>query len=184
MSEASSIDWNGYFAERADRMLAELGSLVEIESPSRDAAAIRVVASHLEHELSSAGAHVEIVDEHKNGPNLLAHFGEGDRPIMLLGHMDTVWPLGTLEKMPWRVEGGLAYGPGVFDMKAGLVQALLGLSRLRDLDGVALLVTSDEEVGSPTSAQLVRDSARGLRAALECALRTRTDVLLAAGAEH
>jgi glutamate carboxypeptidase len=86
--------------------------------------------------------------------------------VLLLCHLDTVWPRGTLERWPFRVEGDRATGPGVVDMKAGLVQALFALSALGAPDGVRLLVTTDEEVGSPSSRALIEASATGLEAAL------------------
>jgi glutamate carboxypeptidase len=76
------------------------------------------------------------------------------KPILLLGHLDTVWPIGTLAQMPWREENGRYYGPGVLDMKAGVVMALAAISTLQELDlarPVTLLLNSEEEVGSPIS---------------------------------
>ncbi|TDD15196.1 M20 family metallopeptidase [Nonomuraea diastatica] len=84
--------------------------------------------------------------------------------VLLLGHHDTVWPIGSLATHPWSVVDGVARGPGVFDMKAGLVQTFHALAGLGSLDGVTLLVTGDEEVGSLTSSRLIEDTARGLAA--------------------
>lgn len=86
--------------------------------------------------------------------------------VLLLAHADTVWPLGTLAEIPFTVEDGIARGPGVFDMKAGLVQGLAALTGLDSLDGIGLLLTTDEEVGSPTSQSLIEATARGARAVL------------------
>ena len=86
--------------------------------------------------------------------------------MLVVGHLDTVWPLGTTARWPFGVEDGQASGPGVFDMKAGLVQALYGLASLEDPTGVALVATSDEELGSITSRRLIEDIAGGCRAAL------------------
>ncbi|MFI6927005.1 M20 family metallopeptidase [Nonomuraea spiralis] len=88
----------------------------------------------------------------------------GTPRVLLLGHHDTVWPIGTLATHPWSVVDGVARGPGVFDMKAGLVQTFHALAGLGSLDGVTLLVTGDEELGSITSAPLIADTARGLAA--------------------
>src|SRR5687768_9498798 len=126
---STRVDWNSFFAARAASLLAELGRIVRLESPSREPDHIRAVAEHFAHAFSEAGARASLVEDHPNGPNLLVHYGEGDRPTMLLGHLDTVWPLGSLEgEIPWRVEGGLAFGPGVFDMKSG---CLMGLEAVR-----------------------------------------------------
>jgi glutamate carboxypeptidase len=85
---------------------------------------------------------------------------------VLVGHFDTVWPLGTLARWPFRVDGDRMTGPGVFDMKAGLVQMFAALQTLDALDGIAILATSDEEIGSTTSQQLIEETSRGARAAL------------------
>jgi glutamate carboxypeptidase len=81
-------------------------------------------------------------------------------------HVDTVWPMGTAARWPFDVADGRATGPGAFDMKAGLVQGLHALSVLPDLTGVRVLITTDEEVGSPTSRALIEETVRGAAAAL------------------
>ena len=92
------------------------------------------------------------------------------KPLILLGHLDTVWPMGTLRNMPWREEKGRYWGPGVLDMKAGVVMALAAVSTLQELKlerPVTLLLNSEEEVGSPVSRaiteRLARDAAGSLR---------------------
>jgi glutamate carboxypeptidase len=86
--------------------------------------------------------------------------------VLLVGHHDTVFPLGTLQHRPFAVESGRATGPGVFDMKAGIVQAIHALSLLSDLDGVELLITADEEVGSKSSRALIEERAKACGAVL------------------
>jgi glutamate carboxypeptidase len=86
--------------------------------------------------------------------------------VLLLGHHDTVFPLGTLARRPFRVDDGIATGPGVFDMLAGIVQALHGLARLDDVSGVELLFSADEEVGSAASRELIEERARACGAVL------------------
>ena len=146
--------------------LGALEELVSVESPSSDPAATRaageVLADLVRTHLDAEPERVEV------GGVTHLRWTWGSPRLLVLGHVDTVWPLGTLARWPFSVDGDVATGPGVFDMKAGLVQAVLGLSSLPSLDGVCLLVTADEEVGSPTSADLVRDTARGLRASLVC----------------
>jgi glutamate carboxypeptidase len=144
-------------AANQGRLRSRLRQLVEVESPSEDKAgvqdAIKIVQEWfktLKHELA----------RHKNphfGDVLEARFGPSRSSrgrVMLLGHLDTVWPLGTLKSMPWREAGGKLYGPGVLDMKAGVVMAIEALEALQTL-GLArpttLLLNSDEEVGSPFS---------------------------------
>ncbi len=163
------IDWNSEYADRAPGMLAELGRLVEIESPSRDADGIRDVATHVARALDETGASVSTVEDHPNGPNVVARYGPGDRPILLLGHLDTVWARGTLERMPWRIEGDRAYGPGVFDMKSGVVvviEALRGLARHGITAPVAVVLNCDEEIGSASTRTLIDGHARESRAVL------------------
>jgi glutamate carboxypeptidase len=162
-------DWNGFYGARAAAALDELAALVRIESPSHDAEGLREVATWLERELGAAGARVDVVEEHPNGPNLVARYGEGDRPVMLLGHMDTVWPRGTIDRLPWRVADGRAYGPGVFDMKAGCLVALEALRGFASRDlrpAVTVLLTCDEEVGSASSRELILREAARARAVL------------------
>lgn len=86
--------------------------------------------------------------------------------VLLLGHHDTVWPVGSLKTRPWSVSGGIARGPGVLDMKAGLVQMFHALACLKTLDGTCVLIVGDEEAGSATARELVEDSARKCAAAL------------------
>ena len=158
---------------RRESTLELLRELVETESPSGDQGRIRSVASVLADACEARGGRVELVEAVGAGVHLLARFGPGDdEPLLVLGHMDTVHPVGTLEAMPFRVDGeGLLHGPGVYDMKGGLACVLEGLSLLRAGDvglagPVTLLVTCDEEVGSTTSRGLIEEIARGARAAL------------------
>ena len=101
---------------------------------------------------------------------LEARFGnpkDERRPVLLLGHLDTVWPVGTLARMPWRVDDGWAYGPGVLDMKAGVVMALTAMKLVREVDTdrpVVLLLSGDEETGSHDSRELIEEVAKECRA--------------------
>lgn len=145
--------------------LDALGALVEAESPSTDPEACRRCADVLaDLGAERLGAPAERLEAGAS-PALRWRFG-GPTRVLLVGHLDTVWPLGTLADIPFRVEGDRATGPGVFDMKAGLVQAFLALGALESLDGVTLLVTSDEEIGSPGSRALIEAEATGAAAAL------------------
>src|SRR5918996_2684698 len=97
----------------------------------------------------------------------------GDRPVLLLCHFDTVWPPGTLAAFPFEVDDGVARGPGTFDMKAGIVQCIEALRQVPD-GPVTVLFTADEEIGSPTSRPLIEDEARGARAVLVLEPAART----------
>lgn len=151
----------------ADKMLAALRELVEHESPSRDKAALDALAGKLAARLEKIGGRVERVANQAGGDHLIARFFEKqpNKPALIVGHFDTVWPVGTLARQPFRVESGKAFGPGTFDMKAGLVLAEFALDRLARSEGppprpVICLFTSDEEIGSPTSRALVEELAR------------------------
>lgn len=138
-----------------DRMVGVLQELVEAESFSADARGVsrcaEVLAS-LGRDLVGERAQI-IGTEH---PLVRWSFGSRMR-VLLIGHLDTVWPMGTLKRWPFSLEDGIATGPGVFDMKAGLVQGLFALASLGDLDGVTLLVNSDEETGSAHSRAAIEE---------------------------
>ncbi|MGW5266823.1 M20 family metallopeptidase [Microbispora sp. NPDC004025] len=144
-------------------MLADLEELVCCESFSADHEAVArsaAVVADQGRRLLGAPPETIVID---GVTHLRWSFGEPR--VLLLGHHDTVWPIGSLRSRPWSVTGGIARGPGVFDMKAGLVQMFHALAALPTPDGVCVLVTGDEELGSPSSRALVEESARGLAAA-------------------
>ena len=140
-----------------------LKALVETESPSHNKDAVDRVGSLVAKEAVRLGAQIELIPNPETGTHVLARFparkemgdqGEAEKPILLLCHMDTVFPLGTLSRMPYREAEGKIFGPGVLDMKSGIV---IGLAAIEDalMRGmrrpVTLLCTSDEEIGSQTS---------------------------------
>jgi glutamate carboxypeptidase len=153
-------------------LVADLEALVRCESPTSDREATgRCVDLFAEMGTRLLGTAPERV-ETGGAEQLRWRFGVGDR-VLLLGHLDTVWPLGTLERLPFAVTGeGRITGPGCFDMKAGLVQMLHALAALRDtkpqgiLDGVTILITTDEEIGSPAARPLIQDEARRTQSVL------------------
>lgn len=149
---------------RTPAMLEALEALVAIESPSSDlASTARCAERAVALGARLLGSHAERFDV----DGRMHVYWEFGRPrILLLGHLDTVWPLGTLARWPFAVRDGVATGPGVFDMKAGVIQGLFAMSTLPDLEGIGLLLTTDEELGSPTSRALIERIARGLEAAL------------------
>ncbi len=148
-----------------DAMTEDLRTLVEVESPSRDLDALRAsakaVAAVIERRLGGRAVLVESAA----GPHV--HWsGGGDPKVLILGHHDTVFPLGTLARRPFTVAGGRATGPGVFDMLGGLVQAIHGVAMAGDRAGVEILVTADEEVGSHSSRALIEERALACGAVL------------------
>jgi glutamate carboxypeptidase len=154
---------------RLPEMLSTLRHFVGVESPSLEKAAAdhcgRVIAA----EWHKRGVAVESIARKDRGAHLRITWWPGTgRPagqLFVLGHYDTVYATGTLAKMPFRIAGGKAYGPGTFDMKAGIVQALFALDALQRLGGpprkrIIFLWTSDEEIGSDSSRKLIETEAR------------------------
>jgi len=158
---------------RLDWTLQVLRALVEHESPSTDEAALARCASFLSARCAEAGATVrrEPPAAHPAG-HIVAEWPGRGAPVLLVGHFDTVWAVGQLDRMPLRVADGRMFGPGVLDMKAGLAVALTAMQVLADLvpeaerPRVTLVATSDEEVGSETSRALIEGLARQSVAAL------------------
>lgn len=134
-----------------------LRELVQQESPSEDRQAVNAAMTLVEHFARELGARTRRHRQSEFGDVLELRFSSSrtrQKPVLLLGHLDTVWPIGTLVKMPWREADGCYWGPGVLDMKAGVVMALAALSTLREMNlarPATLLLNSDEEVGSPVS---------------------------------
>ncbi|MFI5697981.1 M20 family metallopeptidase [Kribbella sp. NPDC051586] len=153
------------FEARLPLMLDDLETLVTCESPSADAAAVArsadLVAQLGAERLGSKPEYL-VVD---GCTHLRWRLGDGPRRVLVLAHHDTVWPIGSLVTHPFQNEGGVLRGPGCFDMKAGLVMALHAISTLPSAS-VTLLVTGDEELGSPSSRQLIEAEATGCSATL------------------
>jgi glutamate carboxypeptidase len=148
-----------------DLMLADLGRLVSTESPSRDierlTAHAQLLADLMEERLGSR----PVLVESSAGPHV--HWRGGAEPhVLILGHHDTVHPAGTVVDRPFAVRNGRATGPGVFDMKAGIVQAIHAVASLADSSRVEILLTADEEVGSRDSRALLEARARAAGAVL------------------
>jgi glutamate carboxypeptidase len=140
-----------------------LRRLVELESPTGDPERMGHIGRFLAAELESLGGRVT-----PRGLHLTARLGPDDGPpLVLVAHMDTVWPAGTLPSMPFRVQDGYAWGPGALDMKAGIVTGLEALRAIGEpARPVHVLITADEEIGSPTGRPLVEEMATGARAVL------------------
>ena len=152
--------------ELTQRMVDSVRRLVEVESPSADPlACARAVATAALLTEEWLGSPAQVLD---HGGRAALRWGPERPRVLLLGHLDTVWPLGTLERLPWRVEGDALRGPGVFDMKAGVVQGLAALHLLGEAGrtGAGLLLTTDEEIGSGTSRDLIESTAGGADAVL------------------
>lgn len=146
-------------------MLEDLEILVSTESPSRDLEALATSAAVLDRILERRLGTPATVVPGPAGPHVWWQ-GGGEPKVLIVGHHDTVFPRGALAERPFRVEGTKATGPGIFDMKAGIVQAVHAVASLKDRTGVEILITADEEVGSGSSRQLIEDRARACGAVL------------------
>jgi glutamate carboxypeptidase len=154
-----------YLLAQQEAMVRTLDRLVAIDSPSHDREAVNGVARFLTEAFGALGAQVERLDQVAFGDHLQVTWGEGQGQILILGHMDTVWPVGEAQERPFQVDGDKATGPGAFDMKGGLVVGLYALMALRDLGvrpahRLVFLLNSDEECGSPTSRSLIEVEGR------------------------
>jgi glutamate carboxypeptidase len=143
-------------------MTEDLAELVAVESPSTDETATTASAEAV----AALGARLLGAAPDRAGNHLT--WSHGATAVLLIGHHDTVWPVGTLARWPFSVDGDRATGPGCFDMKAGLVQMFHALAELENIDGITVVVNADEEVGSPSSQGLIRDAVSGATAALVC----------------
>src|ERR1051325_899139 len=154
---------------RLSKMLAVLRRFVTTESPSLEKAAADRCCGVIAKEWRRRGAQVErIAQKHRGDQLRLTYISEKSHPtgqLLVLGHYDTVYSTGTLKGMSFRITGGKAYGPGIFDMKAGIVQALFALEALQQArialrKRIVFLWTSDEEIGSECSRKLIETEAR------------------------
>lgn len=164
-----------WLSDRQAEMAASLREMVLRETPTHSKKDCDALCADLADEFASLGGEVKIHRQRTAGDHLQVNFAgaRGRKPILLLGHFDTVYELGTLEKMPWRESKGRLYGPGVFDMKSGIVQMMFALWSLREEMGglprpVKVLLVSDEEEGSTTSRAITEKVAKQCAAVLVC----------------
>jgi len=168
--EQQILDW---LTGQRGAMLALLETLVNTDSGSYDKAGVDAVGAHIRAFLDSQGIVSEIAPDTKFGDAVSATVGHdsnrgSNRPILLMGHRDTVFPKGEPTRRPFKIEGSRAYGPGVSDMKSGLVMNCFILAALKKFGGapapVTALFTGDEEIGSPFSREVIERFARPARA--------------------
>jgi glutamate carboxypeptidase len=169
---------NGMLAaakSRLPKMIALVRRMVEQESPSFNKPAVDALGRMLAREFEQRGAKLKLHRAASFGDHLQADFAgaRGGQPVMLLGHIDTVYDVGTLSSMPWREERGRLCGPGVFDMKTGIAQMLFAIDVLRAVRGelprpVRVLLVTDEEVGSASSRAITERLAKQSAAVLVC----------------
>ena len=163
-----------YCETEIDSVLNCLRRAVEIESPSQNPGAIDGMANFFAGEFAQRGGKVQLLNHTTAGSAVVAEFWGGksvSKPILLLGHLDTVWDVGTLAKMPFEVRDGRAYGPGIYDMKSGIVCGLWAIQALTALgikpaSPVKFFLNADEEVSSTAYREQLLAEARGARAVL------------------
>jgi glutamate carboxypeptidase len=162
--------WVARLERELEEMLGRVSALVRLESPTSHSDAVNAAQELVAAWGEELTRRVKRHARSGSGGVLEARFGkpeDGRRPVMLLGHLDTVWPMGTLARMPWRVEDGRAFGPGVLDMKAGVVMALAAIKLAGEVDAdrpIVLLLSGDEETGSHHSRELIEEIAKECRA--------------------
>ncbi|MGB7624967.1 MAG: M20 family metallopeptidase [Terriglobia bacterium] len=159
------MDLVDYFRKQQGQIVGMIRELVEMESPSDDKAAIDLFVDHLSTQFRSVEVASRVVRANGFGNHLRLVAGRGRRQVFVLGHTDTVWPKGTLQRIPFRIEGNRARGPGIFDMKASLAAFFFALKAIRDLSletprRIVALFDSDEEVGSHSSRNLILSEAK------------------------
>jgi len=163
-----------YFQGRKDQMVQTIRQLVEAESPSDNKGAVDRLGALLAGRFEGLGGHAKFHRVQDSGDHLQVDFtgARGGKPVLLLGHLDTVYPMGTLTTMPCRVSDGRLWGPGSFDMKSGIALMLHAIEALRTWHEdklprpVTVLLVSDEEVGSDTSRLITENLAKKSAAVL------------------
>lgn len=160
---------------RQREMVEQVREMVACESPTHNKQACDTLCSYLEERFQALGGRAKVHRQTKAGNHLQVDFAapRGRKPILLLGHYDTVYDLGTLAGMPWREHRGRLYGPGVFDMKGGIAQIMFALRALQEVKGglsrpVIVWLVSDEEEGSDSSRALTEKLAAKCEAVLVC----------------
>jgi glutamate carboxypeptidase len=171
-TEQQITDW---LATQHDAMLGVLAEMVNTDGGSYDKAGVDAVGAIVQRFMADHGIPVEVVPRARHGDCLKARVDGGDglnsgnmqRHIVMMGHRDTVFPKGEPERRPFRIDNGIAYGPGVADMKAGLVMNMFVLAGFKKFGGapgpLLALFTGDEEIGSPEGREVIEATAREAR---------------------
>jgi len=162
----------GYLDKHIDDLLKMLKEAVELESPDHEnKTAADECSRYFENRYKELGFRTERIPQETCGDHVYGELGNGKKGAVIIGHYDTVFPIGTIEKMPFKIEGNRAYGPGILDMKGGLVMAYFAVKALQELDmmpdrTIGIFMNGDEESGSFCSSDQIVDKARQY----ECAL--------------
>ena len=163
--------WTAYFQQQLPAFAKELRTLVEMESPTHDKQAVDRLGEIIAERFRSLGCRVQTIEQKSCGNQLRVEYGQGEEQVLVLGHFDTVKEVGTLEREPWRIEEGRLYGPGTYDMKAGIVFCYFALraiveQKLPLKSKLVFFWNTDEETGSESSHQLITEEAKRSKAVL------------------
>jgi len=164
------MDFSLYFRSRQGEMIHLLKKMVALESPTQDKKAVDACLDLVAREFKGLGCRVTILPQEEIGDLLCCEYAPGrvkdaDDEILVLTHIDTVWPVGKLARMPFYISGNKVFGPGVLDMKSGLVMLVFALATLRSLNlrpnkRVTVFVNSAEETGHPAATEVIKRLAK------------------------
>ncbi|MBT9129804.1 MAG: Carboxypeptidase G2 [candidate division WS2 bacterium] len=154
----------GYLEKNMDEFLSLLRTLVNMDSPTTEKSATDIFGNYLNNYCNNLGVYSEVIKQDTYGNHLKVVYGDGEEQILVLCHMDTVWPMGESNRRPFKIVGDKAYGPGVFDMKTGIVQSIFAIKYFKENNRrfnkkFVFLYNSDEEVGSPSSRSIIEKEA-------------------------
>ncbi|MFD1067638.1 M20 family metallopeptidase [Oceanobacillus locisalsi] len=155
-----------FIYQKKHQMYDSVKEIVEHESPSHEKELLDQLATWISNQFETlTEGKTKIIKNEQYGNHVVGEFGTGDKQLLILAHFDTVWEKGTLEKKPFSIKDGIARGPGVFDMKTGLIQSLYALHALKELGTqlnkkIICIFDGDEEIGNPSSKQLIEDEAK------------------------
>lgn len=157
--------WTSYFQANLSAIMEEIKQYVEMETPSHNKAAVDRLGNLIHSRFAELGCGIRMISQTEYGDQIRVEYGDGDEQILILGHLDTVKEIGTLQSEPWRVEEGKAYGPGVYDMKSGIVFSYFALQAIHRLSlplhkKLVFFWNTDEEVGSPSSKKWIQEEAK------------------------
>ena len=155
-----------YLTGMKQDFLKTIKTFVELESPSHeDKAASDKCGKFLKKIYEELGFKIEMLHQENCGDHVYGEIGGDEKKVLIVGHYDTVFPIGTLKTMPFRIEEGKAFGPGILDMKSGIIMAFYAIKALQDLNlmpehKIGIFFNSDEESGSFYSRDLILEKAR------------------------
>lgn len=164
-------NWTSYFRQQLPEIIEELRTYVEMETPTHNKQAVDALGSLIADRFRQLGCRVESLPQQTYGNQLRIEYGDGEEQILILGHFDTVKEIGTLAVEPFREEAGRLYGPGTYDMKAGIVFSYFALRAMMEhgllpKQKLVFFWNTDEEIGSISSELLIREEAKRSKYAL------------------